>query len=192
MLIAVMLQVVNAFFSLVGEICDGRDLKILFFDSYFMAQLLDESCSKTFSYKNVERRTLRKNVFAREKIALPVYVVDSCHWILLTADMMECRISVYDSLSIGGMKYAEAFLRYLREEAISKTGCSLDELTNGRVWSVMHEICPQQNNSFDCGVFVCIFIECMALGLPLYITVDNVEHCREKIGVDLLKRKLAT
>jgi Ulp1 family protease len=191
MLIAVMLQVVNAFFSLVGEICDRRDLKILFFDSYFMAQLLDESCSKTFSYKNVERRTLRKNVFAREKIALPVYVVDSCHWILLTADMMECRISVYDSLSIGGMKYAEAFLRYLREEAISKTGCSLDELTGGKEWSMINATCPQQDNSFDCGVFMCIFLECYALNIPIYITRNNVEDCREKIGGDLLRGKLS-
>jgi len=185
-----MLQVVNAFVSLVAVVCDTKALNVVLFDSFFMSQLLDEYCSTTFTYKNVERRTLKKNIFACEKIALPV-CVDGFHWILITADFIEQRICVHDSLSIGAMKYAEALLRYFREESIAKTGCSLNELTDGREWSVVSASCPQQDNSFDCGVFTCIFLECFALNIPVYITNENVEECREKIGGDLLRGKLA-
>jgi Ulp1 family protease len=56
---------------------------------------------------------------------------------------------------------------------------------------VVSASCPQQDNSFDCGVFTCIFLECFALNIPVYITNENVEECREKIGGDLLRGKLA-
>ena len=144
-----------------------------------------------FSYESVERHTKKLSIFKMEKIFFPVNVVH--HWILLCADMIECRILVYDSFSMEGLtRYTEAVLRYLKEEAISKTGCSLTELTGGRDWRIEDESCSQQDNSFDCGVFTCIFLECLALSLPFYITPSNVERCREKIGGDLLRGRLST
>jgi len=80
-----------------------------------------------------------------ETIFFPVNV--GHHWILLCADMIECRILVYDSFSMEGLtRYTEAVLRYLKEEAISKTGCSLTELTGGRDWRIEDESCSQQDN----------------------------------------------
>jgi sentrin-specific protease 1 len=180
-------QVINDFGDLVGKESDG---KAKIFSSFFMERLLDEADSKSFTFKNVERYTKNDNLFALEKIAIPVNI-GSIHWVLLTADLVECEILMHDSLSLDGSdRYPEAFLRYLKEEAIAKTGCSLNELTGGKDWRLGQASCSQQGNSFDCGVFTCIFMECFILGIPVYIDASNAEQCREKIGTDILRGKI--
>ena len=185
------LQIINEFGSLVQKESDQKGSNIKIFTSYFMHKLLDVGGTKSFTYKNVERFTKKEELFAFEKVAIPVNV-ENFHWIMLTADMLECRILVHDSLSICGHEaYSAAFLRYLKEEAVAKTGCSLDELSGGKQWHLGNARCPQQGNAYDCGVFTCIFMECFALNIPVYVNAGNARQCREKIGVDILRQQLS-
>jgi Ulp1 family protease len=56
------------------------------------------------------------------------------------------------------------------------------------------EICgdwEQQLNNSDCGVFVCVGCECLALGLPMMMNSERGIFFREKIGVDLINGHLS-
>jgi Ulp1 family protease len=77
-------------------------------------------------------------------------------------------------------------------DAIEQAKLSLAEISGHAVWSM--EICgdwEQQLNNSDCGVFVCVGCECLALGLPMMMISERGICFRDKIGVDLINGHLS-
>jgi sentrin-specific protease 1 len=49
---------------------------------------------------------------------------------------------------------------------------------------------PQQNNSSDCGVFLCTFAEHAARGAPFAFTQNDMPYFRRRITYEILKCSL--
>ena len=81
--------------------------------------------------------------------------------------------------------------RYLQEEAIDKTKKSLAEISGTAEWEmvVMNEW-NQQDNLSDCGVFMSVGCECVALEMEMMMRSDKALFFRQKMGVDIIKGKL--
>lgn len=58
-------------------------------------------------------------------------------------------------------------IRYLCDEHTAKTKEVLDLST----WDIRYgsNKTPQQNNMYDCGIFVCATVDLLSLGLPLMV-----------------------
>ena len=80
---------------------------------------------------------------------------------------------------------------YLQMEAIEHGKMSLKEISGEADWSMeFASNWPQQNNSFDCGVFAAIGCECVALGMDMMMNSERACFFRRKIGVDILNGEL--
>ena len=80
---------------------------------------------------------------------------------------------------------------YLQMEAIEQSKQSLDEISNVSRWPMeMAEEWPQQDNGDDCGVFLAVGCECIALGVPMMMNKGESCFFRRKMGVDILKGHL--
>ncbi|KAJ8447331.1 hypothetical protein Cgig2_013108 [Carnegiea gigantea] len=67
--------------------------------------------------------------------------------------------------------------------ALMRTDLYTDILT----WEVIDADCPRQNNGHDCGVFVMIFMDVLALNArAMCFNQDDVRHLRDKCLADVL------
>jgi sentrin-specific protease 1 len=130
--------------------------KVFIFDSSFMAILLK---GDTYDYGRVKRWTTNKeiDIFENNFLLIPVHVSGN-HWLLLVANLQERVVTIMDSLDQKG-RYSdlkEVLVNYLEDEFKTVKGISpLDQH-----FEVVQDLnAPEQQNSYDCGIFVLIFIE---------------------------------
>ena len=180
---------------------DSNRKRSHFFTSFFMQNLFDElngnaNLKGQYNYRNVRswyRYVPGRNIFNLEYIFFPTNIGNS-HWTLTVAFMEEKRIQYYDSFKgVGkGEKYLKGVLNYLKDEHQRLFKSDMDT----SVWRLIPctEDTPQQtkynkDNDFDCGVFVCLFADFIAMDCaPIFdFDEDCIDKCREWIALSIMK-----
>ncbi|CAJ1958345.1 unnamed protein product, partial [Cylindrotheca closterium] len=126
-------------------------------------------------------------IFNHTKIIIPINQDDS-HWICAVISLKEKNIQVYDSIrgKRAGPQIIQNLMRYLDDEhsSLHVTG-----LPNKEAWQ---SICtnadtPQQQNGYDCGVFTCLFADCVSLGVPMAFDQSDIDNnARQKLALAIL------
>ena len=97
----------------------------------------------------------------------------------------------YDSLASTGRAYLNRLLRYLRDEANDKNHPGF----NAREWKLVTcdvATTPQQNNGYDCGVFITMFADFISDGIPLLnFSQSDIPMFREKICSHIIGGELS-
>jgi len=190
-----------------------RQLKSHFFNSFFMAKILEDGKIYNYKYANVERWTLtaKLNIFDLDKIFFPINICNN-HWTLLVVFMQLKQIHYYDSMRGRGKKYCEAIWKWISDEAktrgrgedrkewrlvdffneeevktfLFKTG---NEAIFDAKYTEHDTYVPQQDNGHDCGMFVCMNADFVSDDIPLLgaFSQGHMEHFRLKVGTDILR-----
>ena len=102
--------------------------KIFFLNSFFMGSLMGYDLAG-FKYDQVKKLTPKESIFRYDVAVVPVNF-NCSHWFLLEINVGAQSIKIYDSLmgTTPTSTYTDGILRYLKEEAIDKLVCALDEL----------------------------------------------------------------
>jgi Ulp1 family protease len=83
----------------------------------------------------------------------------------------------------------QALLQYLKDEHLNKHSVELPDLY---LWK-LHSLCnaPQQDNTKDCGIFVCLYCELILHDLDLKFTQDQIKEgkWRKKMILSILSIK---
>ena len=87
---------------------------------------------------------------------VPCNTQESKHWFLLAVLPKEQEIMVLDSM-------AGAFVKPSAKEAISKMWMLLEELDPSIKASEWNVYIPQQQNGYDCGVYLRLYAKCLVL-----------------------------
>ena len=109
-----------------------------------------------YNYKNVSRwskKLLGEDIFNLRKILIPINE-ENQHWTCIVIFMKEKQIQYYDSHAVGaGNSHMNDVLQYLVDEDKGQ-GCVKPE-----EWALVTstESVPKQENTFDCGAFICMF-----------------------------------
>jgi Ulp1 family protease len=116
-------------------------------------------------------------------VFFPVNIADS-HWTLVIALMQEKRILYRDALRGAGHKYVSAIKQYLIDEMRVKRGVTMTQAEQDE-W-VVEPLPPaespgQQENGFDCGMFVCMYADYMLQNLPEEFLQVDMPMLRQKI-----------
>lgn len=145
-------EVINFFTTAVMEQLrkrHGDSANVYIWSTHFYAKLVEND---VYSYANVRRWTKRvaSNVLQFRKIIFPIHI--DIHWALAVADIDKQQLAYYDSLGHNNQPCLTNLLRWIRDETMDKTGLALDTST----WDfVFPKNIPQQENSCDCGMFLC-------------------------------------
>jgi sentrin-specific protease 1 len=163
-------EVINFYMDLINDLSariGGKRTipKTYCWNSFFWLKLSDDG--KGYNYKAVQRWTSRKKIdlFSFDRIIVPMNVGRN-HWALGFVDLKNKHVRYYDSLAGGSIhtRFSEFILRYLDDEFRDKKK-DLEALELAKSFSVEPALnIPQQENGFDCGVFMCSFAECLATG----------------------------
>ena len=184
-------EVINFYIQLLKErdtaLCSKLDFRrpSHYFTSLFISKLLNlgPKGSGIYEYPGVRAWTKKVDVFAMDMLFIPINIENS-HWTLVVVNVQKCEIHYYDSLNRSEDKYLEAVQRWLHDEAKDK-----DKSYNAALWKhySRESSVPQQQNGFDCGVFLCVCAEYLTEGLPLQCySQSDMGHYRLKIGYAIL------
>ena len=164
------------------------------FDIFFYNHLRDKGIDR-----QLLRWTRRLDIFSKDFIFFPVNLRE-LHWTLIVANCKEKTISYYDSMGGGKVnmgcshavyeppsRHMDRVLQYLQKEHDDKKGSPLPFdwkcnpvgesqdvlLHDGRI--------PQQENNYDCGVFLCMFADYISRGLPFTFSQRDMPQMRNHL-----------
>jgi len=153
-----------------------------FFITYFILMLSDNG--RGYNYKKVLKWTKDIDIFALDYVIIPIHMNEN-HWCLAVINMKDKRIEYYDSM--GGKNYTcvKYLQQYIVDEYKTKRDDELD-ISDWRVYTPGGTI-PQQDNIYDCGVFMCQFAETIGSGNSIqYISQQDMPYYRKRMLLEII------
>ncbi|KAF8052354.1 hypothetical protein N665_1569s0009 [Sinapis alba] len=179
-------EVINVYLELLKE-RETREpkkyLKCHFFNTFFYKKLVSDS---GYNYKAVRRwTTQRKLGYALidcDMIFVPIH--RGVHWTLAVINNRDRKFLYLDSLNGFDSKILNALAKYLGDEAKEKSGKDIDVSS----WDMEFvEDLPQQQNGYDCGMFMLKYIDFFSRGLGLYFSQEHMPYFRLRTAKEILK-----
>ena len=184
------------------------DSTIHFFLNHLMSQNQNIHAFDIFFYNHLHdkgidlqllRWTRRVDIFSKEFIFFPVNLKEM-HWTLIVANCKEKTISYYDSMGGGRVNmgcchalyeppshHMDRVLQYLQREHEDKKGSPLPSVWTCNPVGESNDVhlqdgqIPQQENTYDCGVFLCKFADCISRGLPFSFSQRDMPEMRNHL-----------
>ena len=108
--------------------------------------------------------------------------MSNCHWAFAVISPENMTISYFDSLGGTGISYLRILRRFVIVAAGDRTDIRMWRLVAGNSGSM-----PQQQNGFDCGVFMCAMVRFLATG-----GTNGSTHPFEQRDICLIRRRFAS
>ena len=123
------------------------------YKSFFMTQLLNERGGYNFQQIN---NWVERDMFCKKKMILPINLGNE-HWATAVIDFEMKTIKYLDSLGRNGDRYLYALLMFLMDSWKKLNHQTiLPQVEKWKLIGHTYDV-PQQQNSYDCGVFCCMF-----------------------------------
>jgi sentrin-specific protease 1 len=152
----------------------------------------DANDSLTSNFACLSCAVVGGNIFQLEKLLIPINVNKS-HWILAMVDMSQHQIHIYDSLpskkNKGGTEYISFIESYLEAEFNELPPATMTKPQwTGVPCPVGSTHVPKQRNSYDCGLFVCFFMDLTMSKCPVTSISQDIikDYGREWLCLSLL------
>ena len=164
-----------------------------FFNSYFVQTMFDKmnvdpNLRGQYNYINVKnwsKNVPGKDIFNLKYIFCPINV-DNMHWTLAVIYMEEKHIQYYDSIGGNDQAMLKGLLEYVRDEYKVKNGGAEMDVSEWELVSCKANT-PRQRNSFDCGVFTCLFCDFISKDCELVFNQSHIDQCRVRIALSIMK-----
>ena len=165
-----------------------------FFTTYLYQTLLQEkseniNCRGTYSFKSVENWTNNLiNDTNLAKLFIPINI-DNIHWVLIVVDIIQRSIHYYDSC------HAEKDEQIQRLKIIQRLWMILKPKKGPRKkkskWSLHLNdgATPQQKNSYDCSVFICLFCYLISKQQPVKFDQSIIPSFRSHMAISIVECK---
>lgn len=149
-------------------------------NTFFYPKLLKDG------FMSIRRWTKGVDIFAYDLIFIPIHSEN--HWTITIIDFRTKIIKYYDSLNGSDTTCMLTLRDYLGDEYVDKKGCVLDisEWTMRCISTI-----PIQNNSFDCGIYLCLFAEFISRDAEISFNQEDIPYARLKIMLEILNGKLS-
>ncbi len=171
-----------------------------YFNTFFMTKLVDEGGYKYDNVRRWSKKAKIRNILELEHIFVPVNI-NNAHWTLIVVYPRLKEIRFYDSFLTSGTKYLDAMMKYIIDESIDKnigiiykSQWKLISPYNGNNSNNNNNsnnlIIPRQTNGYDCGVFVCAFVDLLSSKLPLLFDQTYLKDFRKAVYGRIIRGRI--
>ncbi|XP_032573885.1 sentrin-specific protease 2 [Drosophila sechellia] len=175
--------IINFYMNLLTERSEkrsGQVPSVYAMSTFFVPRLLQSG------FDGVKRWTRTVDLFSKDIILVPVHY-NGVHWCLVIIDLPAKTMLYYNSRGRGNPKLMRALVNYLQMESTDKRGLLLDT-SDFRIEDAQNV--PQQGNTNDCGVFVCMFAEYRTRDAPITFCQKDMKYFRTKMVLELTSSQL--
>ncbi|XP_060880475.1 uncharacterized protein LOC132952259 [Metopolophium dirhodum] len=167
-------EVINEYMDLITERSPDT---VYAFNTFFYQGLSDNG------YPDAVRWTLKIDIFSKEKLLIPIHIEG--HSCLMYVCFSEKFIKYYDSMGRCNSNCLVLIKEYLNLEHQAKKG----ENFNFNGWLKTVEKCPQQLNTRNFRVFVCMYADYFLTGAPLNFSQQHMSKYKRQIALEIKKKK---
>jgi hypothetical protein len=138
-----------------------------------------------YNYGNVSRWSKKlpgKDIFNLNFFFIPINI-ENQHWTCIVIFMKEKQIQYYDSLSVGtGEIHMNAVMQYLVDEDKGQGHVKPEE------WALVTstESVSKQENTSDCGAFICMFGYFISQDASLHFSQADVTNFRKQMALAII------
>ncbi|XP_061370552.1 ubiquitin-like-specific protease ESD4 [Gastrolobium bilobum] len=182
-------EVINLYLELLKEREQREPQKFLkchFFNTFFFKKLI--SGRNGYDFKSVRRwtsqRKLGYGLLECDKIFVPIH--KEIHWCLAVINKKDEKFQYLDSLKGKDNHALKVLARYFVDEVKDKTGKDIDVSTWEKEFV---EDLPEQENGFDCGVFMIKYADFYSRGLGLCFNQEHMPYFRLRTAKEILRLK---
>ncbi|XP_062108655.1 ubiquitin-like-specific protease ESD4 [Humulus lupulus] len=179
-------EVINLYMELLKE-REKRDpkkfLKCHFFNTFFYKKLIS---GNGYDYKSVRRWTTQRKLGYSladcDKIFVPVH--KEIHWCLAVINKKEEKFQYLDSLKGKDTRVMKVLAKYYVDEVKDKSGKDI----NVSSWKQEFvEDLPEQENGYDCGMFMIKYADFYSRGLGLCFNQEHMPYFRLRTVKEILR-----
>lgn len=182
-------EVINLYLELIKE-REKREpqkfLKCHYFSTFFYNKLI--SGKGGYNFQSVRRWTSQRKlgycIFDCDKIFVPIH--KEVHWCLAVINKKDESFQYLDSLGGVDAHVLKILARYLMDEVKDKSGKEID------VSSWKQEFVkdlPEQENGFDCGVFMVKYADFYSRDIGLCFKQEHMPYFRKRTAKEILRLK---
>ncbi|XP_038719206.1 ubiquitin-like-specific protease ESD4 [Tripterygium wilfordii] len=179
-------EVINLYLELLKERELREPEKFLrchFFNTFFYKKLI--SGRSGYEYRAVKRWTTAKKLgyglIECDKIFVPIH--KEIHWCLAIINKKDKKFQYLDSLGGKDRNVLRVLAKYFVEEVKDKSGLDVDVSS----WEQQFvEDLPEQENGFDCGVFMIKYADFYSRGLGLCFNQEHMPYFRKRTAKEIL------
>jgi sentrin-specific protease 1 len=160
-------------------------IKVYCATTFFMMKLLRQG------YTQAKRVIRGIDVFAYDLLLIPLH--SPAHWSLLAVDNTSRTMTYYDShleywaeTDAPDQRCFGALTEFLEREHEGQKGSALGY----KYRTYTDRSVPQQDNTNDCGVFMCQFVEHLSRRAPFNFSVADISYFRKKMAWEILSGKI--
>ncbi|PRQ39195.1 putative Ulp1 peptidase [Rosa chinensis] len=180
-------EVINVYLELLKE-REKRDpkkfLKCHFFNTFFYKKLIGGRSG--YDYKAVRRWTTQKklgySLIDCDKIFVPIH--KEIHWCLAVINKRDQKFQYLDSLGGRDTKVMQLLAKYYADEVKEKSGKDVD--VSSWEFECVEDL-PEQENGFDCGVFMIKYADFYSRGLDLCFHQKHMPYFRLRTAKEVLQ-----
>ena len=160
--------------------------KSYYFSSFWLTKLHVGQEGK-YNFLNCRRwlRRLPTDILLHEILYFPIHKPG--HWVLIVVLLREYKMIYLDSMGERGQSYLKVVFRFLSD--ISRSD-GFDSMRSEINWTfldsdALHNL-PQQDNGYDCGMFVLMFMRAISRRIPLVsYTQQSMALCRQMVASEI-------
>ncbi|MED6144940.1 hypothetical protein PIB30_020236 [Stylosanthes scabra] len=180
-------EVINLYLELLKE-REKREpqrfLKCHFFNTFFYKKLI--SGRSGYDFKSVRRWTTQRKLgyglIECDKIFVPIH--KEIHWCLAIINKKDEKFQYLDSLRGMDNQVLKVLARYYVDEVKDKTGKDIDVSSWEKEFV---EDLPEQENGYDCGVFMIKYADFYSRGLGLCFNQEHMPYFRRRTAKEILR-----
>ncbi|KAL6548254.1 hypothetical protein OROGR_008675 [Orobanche gracilis] len=180
-------EVINLYLELLKEREKrepGKFLKCHFFNTFFYKKLIGGRGG--YNFQSVRRWTTQRklgyNLLECDKIFVPIH--KEIHWCLAIINNKEEKFQYLDSLRGFDYQVLNVLAKYFVDEVKDK--CGEDINAGSWVRELVTEL-PEQENGFDCGVFMIKYADFYSRDVGLCFSQEHMPYFRRRTAKEILK-----
>ncbi len=182
-------EVINFYSKILEEYNSSQrntQSKLHYLNTHFYGIL---TSNNYLNFPGADRHVKNIDVFNKAKLFIPINIAN-WHWVLVVVNLQEKYLSFYDSKyeKGRGSLFCANILRWI-EHLAQKKKINFD-ITEWNIFEGAKGI-PQQNNGYDCGVFIIMYMEFLSRDISLLeLHCSDMENWRKKIALTILSGSL--
>lgn len=183
-------NVIDFYLSMITERStksNGKLPKSFAFSTHFFSTLSSRG------YNGVARWAKRKGVDVTklDYIFVPINRHNT-HWCLAVINNRDLRFEFYDSMNGAGAHALELLRDYMENQTLATyANSNRSELGYDKYDMCLTLPCPQQSNSYDCGVFVSKMVEVLSRDLPVNsFSQKDMPNIRRRMAHEIITQTL--